>query len=135
MVLFSALSVYLFNESLLFIYFTVYIKVNSIWILVNKLIVKKINFSSVDFFVNRWVKIGPQPPPLKLYPKHGFFLACVVWVFWLFGWQQACSRGIFVAQRGFSFINSFRVFLIKNIKYAITSVSFIKILQTIDFTL
>ena len=41
------------------------------------------------------------------------FVACVESVFWLFGWQKACSRGILVAQKGFRFVNSFQVFFYK----------------------
>ena len=44
------------------------------------------------------------------------FLACVLWGFWLLGRRSACSRGVLVVQRAFSFMNIYLVFLIKNAK-------------------
>ena len=59
-------------------------------------------------------------------------LVCAVWVFWLVERQSVLSRGVLVALTTFSFINIFRVFLIKNGKVSIlrsTTLSLIKILK------
>ena len=58
-------------------------------------------------------------PPKKMTLKYEFLGLCNIVAFWLFEWQVVHNRGILVAQRGFSFIDSFRVFLIKNVNYFI----------------
>ena len=58
-------------------------------------------------------------PPKKMTLKYEFLGLCNIVAFWLFEWQVVHNWGILVVQRGFSFIDSFRVFLIKNVNYLI----------------